>query len=146
MQHQLIYRDGNYQVYDEQKHINGITGSLNAQENRKVLNENSSNMIEEPAVELVINKEMIDRFNQCETDGILISWSDLILGFDSQSLSDLYLAYQTVDLDSLTLDDIRLALEDKQSEHLINSKITNDDLAWFNRIKQEINSKLLVAR
>ena len=117
-------------------------GLLNAQESKQVLNENSSNLIEEPAVKLVINKEMIDRFNQCETDGKLISWSDLVLGFDSQSLSDLYYAYQAADLESQTLEEIRLALEDKQSEHLGNSNIADDDLAWFNRVKQEINSKL----
>ena len=119
-------------------------GLLNAQESKQVLNEKSSNMIEEPATKLVINKDMIDRFNQCETNGNLISWSDLVVGFDRQSLSDLYLAYQTSDLDSQTLDDIRLVLEDKQTEHLSNSNIDND-LAWFNRIKQEINNKLRMA-
>ena len=90
-------------------------GSLNAQENLQVLNENSSMMTEEPAIKVVVNKEIINRFNQCETDGKLISWSDLVLGYDTQSLTDLYLAYQTSDLESQTLEDIKLALENKQS-------------------------------
>jgi|GEM_PF-3711449 len=117
-------------------------GSLNAQENLQVLNENSSMMTEEPAIKVVVNKEIINRFNQCETDGKLISWSDLVLGYDTQSLTDLYLAYQTSDLESQTLEDIKLALENKQSEHLSNSNISDNDLAWFNQVKQEINSKL----
>jgi len=117
-------------------------GSLNAQKSRQELNENSDKMNAEPATKLVVNKEIIDRFNQCETGGMLVSWSDLVLGFDSQSLSDLYFAYLTADLESHTMEEIRLALEDKQSEHLNNSNISDNDLAWFNRVKQEINIKL----
>ena len=117
-------------------------GTLNAQENKQMLNEKSNNKIAEPATKLVINKEMIDRFNQCDTDGKLISWSDLVLGFDSQSLLDLYIAYQTADLESQTLEEIRLVLEDKQTEYLNSCNISDDELAWFNRVKEEINSKL----
>jgi Skp family chaperone for outer membrane proteins len=117
-------------------------GSLKAQENKPVPNENNNKTIEESATRLVVNKEMINRFNQCDTEGKLISWSDLVMGFDSQSLSELYLAYQSADLNSQTLEDIKMALEDKQSQHLNNSNISDNDLAWFNQVKQEINSKL----
>jgi hypothetical protein len=117
-------------------------GSLKAQENKPVPNENNNKTIEESATRLIVNKEMINRFNQCDTEGKLISWSDLVMGFDSQSLSELYLAYQSADLNSQTLEDIKMALEDKQSQHLNNSNISDNDLAWFNQVKQEINSKL----
>jgi Skp family chaperone for outer membrane proteins len=117
-------------------------GSLKAQENKPVPNENNNKTIEESATRLVVNKEMINRFNQCDTEGKLISWSDLVMGFDSQSLSELYLAYQSADLNSQTLEDIKMALEDKQSQHLNNSNISDNDLAWFNQVKQEVNSKL----
>lgn len=63
-------------------------GSLNAQENTQVLYAICSRVNEEPAVKVGINKEIINRFNQCETDGKLITWSDLVLGFDSQSLTE----------------------------------------------------------
>jgi hypothetical protein len=117
-------------------------GSLKAQENKPVPNENNNKTIEESATRLIVNKEMINRFNQCDTEGKLISWSDLVMGFDSQSLSELYLAYQSADLNSQTLEDIKMALEDKQSQHLNNSNISDNDLAWFNQVKQEVNSKL----
>lgn len=93
---------------------------------------------------VVINKEMIERFNQCDTEGKLISWSDLVLGFDRENLSNLYLAYQNADLDKQSLEDIKLALEHTQTEHLNNSNIDND-LAWFNQVKQAINNKLRTA-
>ncbi len=93
---------------------------------------------------VVVNKEMIERFNQCDTEGKIISWSDLVMGFDSENLMNLYLAYQNSDLDNQSLDDIKLALQNKQTEHLSNSNIDND-LAWFNQVKQEINNKLSTA-
>jgi hypothetical protein len=117
-------------------------GSLKAQENKPVPNENNNKTIEESATRLIVNKEMINRFNQCDTEGKLISWSDLVMGFDSQSLSELYLAYQSADLNSQTLEDIKMALEDKQSQYLNNSNFSDNDLAWFNQVKQEVNSKL----
>jgi hypothetical protein len=117
-------------------------GLLNAQESSQDLGNNNSYNVNTATTKVVVNKEMIERFNQCETDGKLISWSDLVLGFDYQSLSDLYYAYRTADLESQTLEDIRLALVNRQSEHQNNSNITDNDLAWFNRVKQEINSKL----
>ncbi len=93
---------------------------------------------------VVVNKEMIERFNQCDTEGKIISWSDLVMGFDSENLMNLYLAYQNSDLDNQSLEDIKLALQNKQTEHLSDSNIDND-LAWFNQVKQEINNKLSTA-
>ncbi|MBN2213180.1 MAG: hypothetical protein JW723_02960 [Bacteroidales bacterium] len=117
-------------------------GILHAQNNMHDLNKSDIDTPEANIKRVVVNIEMIERFNQCETDGKLVSWSDLVLGFDYQSLSDLFYAYRTADLDNQTLEEIRLALEDRQTEHLNNSNITDNDLAWFNQVKQEINSKL----
>lgn len=91
--------------------------------------------------QVVVNKDMIDRFNSCDTDSMLVSWSGLVMGFDSENLMNLYLAYQNADLENQSLEDIKLALQNKQTEHLSNSNIESD-LAWFNQVKQEINNKL----
>jgi hypothetical protein len=117
-------------------------GLLHAQNNMHDFNKSENDTSEDSIKRVVVNIEMIERFNQCETDGNLISWRDLVLGFDYQSLSDLFYAYRSADLDNQTLEEIRLALEDMQSEHLKNSNITDNDLAWFNQVKQEINNKL----
>ena len=103
--------------------------------------ENQTDKTSKPEPQVVINKEMIERFNQCDTGDKLISWSDLVLGFDSENLMNLFLAYQNADLGTQTLEEIKLALETKQTEHLNNSNIDND-LAWFNQVKQEISNKL----
>ncbi len=91
----------------------------------------------------VINHEMIDRFNACETSGEYLTWMDLVTGFDNQSLSDLYLTYRNADLETESLADIKKTLEDSQSKHLLNiSNISESELAWYVRVKQEINNKL----
>ncbi|MFO7656763.1 MAG: hypothetical protein R6W78_06820 [Bacteroidales bacterium] len=91
-----------------------------------------------------VNKEMVDRFNNCETDSMLVSWSDLVIGFDRENLSNLMFAYLNSDLENQSLEDIKLALENKQTERLNNSN-TDHDLAWFNQVKQDINNKLRIA-
>ncbi|MBN2612980.1 MAG: hypothetical protein JXB00_15610 [Bacteroidales bacterium] len=114
-----------------------VCTGIKAQENAAGNHNNNQSLVE-------VNKEMIDRFNNCKTDSMLVSWSELVIGFDRENLSNLMLAYLNADFENQSLEDIKLALDNKQTEHLDNSNIIND-LAWFNRVKQEINSKLRVA-
>ncbi len=73
------------------------------------------NISSEPVI--VINHDMIERFNSVCADGEYLSWSDLILGYDTQSLSDLYHAYVNYDSEKESLSDIKLALEQKKNEN-----------------------------
>ncbi len=92
--------------------------------------------------QVVINDKMIERFNNYKTEGEYLTWRDLVAGFDSQALYDLYMAYLNANLETQSLKDIKLALENEQTERLNNSNIVTSDLVWFNDVKQEINEKL----
>ena len=63
---------------------------------------------------IVINHEMIKRFNNVNTGGEYLTWRDLILGYDIESLRDLYYAYINCDLEKESLHEIKLALEEKR--------------------------------
>lgn len=92
---------------------------------------------------VIINQEMIKRFNDCGTEGEYLSWRDLVTGFDNRSLADLYTAYLTADFDKETLAEIKQRLEVKHSEHLQNIEyISDSELDWYNQVKQEISTKL----
>jgi hypothetical protein len=66
----------------------------------------------QPAVE--INQDMIKIINSVNSGSEYLTWRDLILGFDKQSLSDFYQAYINCDLEKESLRDIKLALEEKR--------------------------------
>ena len=116
--------------------------SMNAQEMKLIKSKKPDDNQVTAIHKVIINHEMIERFNNCEADGEYLSWRDLILGFDYKTMSELYLAYKNADLNGESLADIKLVLEEKQQEHLNNSNISTSDLAWFNKVKQEINNKL----
>lgn len=92
-----------------------------------------------------VNAEMIARLNQCELTSDYLSWRDLVTGFDSQSLANLYAAYLSVDFSKQTLSDIKLELLNRMEEYLKTSNICREDLAWYNQVKREINNKLVLS-
>lgn len=100
---------------------------------------------QEQEQKVAVNHEMINRFNECQAEGEYLSWRDLVLGFENQTIQELYLAYRNADLDKESLNDIKLALENKLKEHHNNSNITEQDLAWYNQIKREINNKMVLS-
>ena len=114
----------------------------NAQEDSQVRSEKKALSEDSEMQNVKVNTEMIERFNNCKVDGNILTWSDVVLAFDNQTLGDLYIAYVNTDLDEQSLEDIKLALENKQKEHLNNNNICEQDLARFNRVKKEINNKL----
>ncbi len=84
----------------------------NGNDNTKVTTYNISG---EPVI--VINHDMIERFNNVNTGGEYITWRDLILGYDIESLRDFYYAYINCDLEKESLHDIKLALEEKKHNY-----------------------------
>jgi hypothetical protein len=88
---------------------------------------------------VVINFEMIDRFNNVAKDEEYLTWGDLILGYDVQSLQDFYYAYITCDIEKESLKDIKLALEENKIE---NEKILRDyDTEYLARL---MNLKIII--
>ncbi|NJK86955.1 MAG: hypothetical protein HC906_14235 [Bacteroidales bacterium] len=91
---------------------------------------------------IVINHEMINRFNAVETAGEYLSWGNMVMAFDNQSLQELYLAYINSDLETQTLAEIKSELENKINGHLNIYYISDGELAWYNQVKREISNKL----
>ena len=90
---------------------------------------------------IVINFEMIERFNNIASDGEYLTWRDLILGYDIQSLRDFYYAYNNSDMEYESLNDIKLALEEKRLNH--ENSIKDSDTEYFAKIMNrniEINT------
>ena len=114
----------------------------NAQEDPQLRDEKEALKEDSKMQNVKVNTEMIERFNNCKVDGNILTWSDVMLAFDNQTLGDLYIAYVNADLNEQSLEDIKLTLENKQKEHLNNNNICEQDLARFNRVKKEINNKL----
>lgn len=94
--------------------------------------------------EVKINTEMVERFNKCESDTSCVSWKDLILGFDYQTLFDFFQAYKTVDLSNETLIQVKYSLQAKLNQ-VNNVNISEQEFAWYNQIKKEINNKLILS-
>ena len=96
---------------------------------------------------IVINYDMIERFNNVNTDGEYLTWRDLILGYDIQSLRDFYYAYINCNFEKESLSDIKLALEDKKliqeynEEHIAkveNKRIEKNVTSSLNAIVQRV--------
>jgi len=93
-----------------------------------VLNSNST-INKTGGADVVINFEMIERFNNIASDGEYLSWRDLILGYDVQTLKDFYYAYNNCDMEYESLNDIKLALEEKRLNH--ENSIKDSDTEYF---------------
>ncbi len=90
--------------------------------------------------QIVINTEMIRRFNTVESEDGIYSWRQLLSGFDSQALQLFFNTYYSSDLESQTLASLKRSLEKALEEH--NSMFNDDYINQINRIKAEINQKL----
>lgn len=73
---------------------------------------------------IVVNLEMIERFNSVTVDGEYLSWRDLITGYDIQSIKDLYYAYINCDFENESMQDIKLVLEEKGLKNIIKESDT----------------------
>ena len=101
--------------------------------NDKITVSNNNNKV-------VLNFDMIERFNNSGRGQEYLTWRDLILGFDVQSLKDFYYAYINCDLDKESLTDIKLALEQKKLENERTIRECQDEyLAKFKNLKIRIN-------
>jgi len=93
-----------------------------------------------PENRVVVNLEMIERFNNAGKDTEYLTWGDLINGYDVQSLQDFYYAYINCDFDKESMKDIKLALEHKKIE---NEKMLQEHdteyLAKIRNLKLRIN-------
>ncbi len=93
-----------------------------------------------PDNRVVVNNEMIQRFNNAGKDAEYLTWRDLITGYDIQSLQDFYYAYINCDFDRESMKDIKLALEQKKLE---NEKILleydTEYLAKIRNMKIQVN-------
>jgi hypothetical protein len=89
---------------------------------------------------VVVNLEMVQRFNNAGKDAEYLTWGDLITGYDIQSLQDFYYAYINCDFDRESMRDIKLALEQKK---LDNEKILQEyDTEYLSKIR---NMKIQVS-
>jgi len=89
---------------------------------------------------VVVNLEMVQRFNNAGKDAEYLTWGDLITGYDIQSLQDFYYAYINCDFDRESMRDIKLALEQKKLE---NEKILQEyDTEYLSKIR---NMKIQVS-
>jgi len=96
-----------------------------------------------PAAKIVINMEMIKRFNSFEAEGDLYSLSQLLTGLDNQTVQDFLHTYRTSDLEEQTLADIKERLEQRQEENERLANQLNDEyFAAIAQMKKEINQKL----
>ncbi len=91
-------------------------------------------------VQVVINKEMINRFNQVKVEDDIYSWRQLLSDFSSITLQEYFRIYYTSDLENQTLASLKLALEKALEEN--NSSINDDYINQIIQIKAEINQKL----
>jgi inner membrane protein involved in colicin E2 resistance len=92
---------------------------------------------------VMVNMEMIRRFQEVKTEGDIYSWSQLIVNRDSRAIHEYMLSYRNSDMNEQSMESIKLALEDKTRE--IQPLQTNQEEEYYAnivRIKQEINLKL----
>lgn len=91
-----------------------------------------------------VNHEMIRRFHEVKTEGDLYSWSQLFTRTSSSDVNEILSAYATCNLGVQSLEDIQFALEEKASQNEESTDLSPEEYyAYINRVKQEINEKLL---
>jgi hypothetical protein len=73
--------------------------------------------VSSPVNAVKVNLDMIERFNNAGNNPEYLTWRDLITGYDIQSLKDLYQAYINCDFERESMQDIKLALEQKKLEY-----------------------------
>lgn len=94
--------------------------------------------------DIQVNHEMIRRFHEVKTEGDVYSWSQFFTRSGSNDVSEILRAYASCNLGEESLVDIQLALEEKARQNDESSELSPDAYyAYINRIKQEINEKLL---
>jgi len=92
-----------------------------------------------------VNLEMIKRFQEVNTEGDIYSWSQLMLNHGHTAIRESLLSYRNADLNEQSMESIKLALEEKIRDTVPSQSIPEDEyFANINRIKQEINSKLVL--
>lgn len=90
--------------------------------------------------QIIVNTEMISRFNQVEAQDDIYSWRQLLANFDSQTLQVYFQIYHSSDMENQTLASIKNTLEKALEEH--SSMFTDDYINQINQIKAEINQKI----
>jgi hypothetical protein len=95
-------------------------------------------------VNIVINQDMIDRFNNIQTQDSLYSWIQLIQGYDNQSVHDFFYTIHTSNLDNQSLAEIKQILEQKKTENeQLANNLTDEYFTEVGQIKKEINLKIM---
>jgi hypothetical protein len=92
----------------------------------------------------VVNMEMINRFRSIKTEGDIYSWSQLLVSHDSRAVNDFLEAYSGSNPDEQSMQEIWVALTEKNQEYLNSDEQQPEDEYYVNiqRIKEEINQKL----
>ncbi|NJM14457.1 MAG: hypothetical protein HC896_02910 [Bacteroidales bacterium] len=79
-------------------------------------------------VQVSVNKQMIERFLAYKSNDNVIVWSALLQEYSYNSMSELYEFYQTVDVGSKSMHDIKLAYRDfkkSQQDEMPDVEVTN---------------------
>ncbi len=91
-----------------------------------------------------VNHEMIRRFHEVKTEGDLYSWSQLFTRTGSTDVNEILKAYAACNLSEESMKDIQLALDEKAGQNEESPDLSPEEYyAYINRVKQEINEKLL---
>jgi hypothetical protein len=93
--------------------------------------------------QVIVNQEMIRRFREVKTEGDIYSWSQLLLNHESKVVHDFVLSYRNCNLKEQSMENIRLALEEK-SKNVDPLQADQEDeyYAQIRRIRQEISLRL----
>jgi hypothetical protein len=129
-----------------------ITPVTMAQESVGTLNKSNNSttdslgqMIQQQAVskQVIVNEEMIRRFREVKTEGDIYSWSQLLLNHESKVVQDFVLSYRNCNLKEQSMEDIKLALEEKSKDVApLQADQEDEYYAQIRRIRQEISLRL----
>jgi hypothetical protein len=87
---------------------------------------------------IVINQEMIDRFNSIQAPEGIYSWRQLFPGFESIAFRDYAEAYRTYDVGHQSLAEIKNNLENTNAR----DESPDDYIAYINQVVHHNNSYL----
>jgi len=92
---------------------------------------------------IVINHEMIGRFNAVESEGDIYSWSQLVTRFSADESLELARAYKLSDRSGKSLMAIGMELEEKlDSDPGKQDAELSEYIAYLNQVKEAVNNRL----
>jgi hypothetical protein len=93
--------------------------------------------------QVIVNHEMIRRFQEVKTEGDIYSWSQLLINHESKVVQEFMLSYRNCDLKEQSMENIKLALEEKSKEVApLQADPEDEYYAQVRKIRQEISLRL----